>query len=108
MAEKTDIELFLDWSQRWVVEGIYPIIGSVVNNGLAKLEAEGFTREEARYWLEALTILQVVRIGMPVPPFQQRYWVPEAKVYTEQEILAIAAAGETIPTIEYTGFEGRY
>lgn len=108
MAEKTPIEFFLEWSHRWVVEGIYPIIGTVVQSGIARLEGEGFTNEEARFWLEALTILQIVRIGMPVPPHQERYWVPDPKVYTEAEILAMIARGETIPAVEYTGFEGRY
>lgn len=108
MAEKTDVEHFLDWSHRWVVEGIYPIIGGVVNTGIAKLEAEGFTKEKARYWLEALTILQLIRIGMPVPPFQQRYWVPDPPVLTEADIMRMTAAGETLPGMEYEGFEGRY
>ena len=108
MPEKTDIELFLDWSHRWVTEGVYPIIGVVVNKGIARLEAEGFTNEEARFWLEALTILQLIRIGYPVPPFRQRYWVPDPPVLTEYDIMRMIAAGETIPATEYEGFEGRY
>ena len=108
MAEKTDIERFLDWSHRWVVEGIYPIIGGVVNNGVTRLEAEGFTKEEARFWLEALTILQIIRIDMPVPPHQYRVLVPDPPVLTEADIMRMIAAGETIPAMEYEGFEGRY
>lgn len=108
MPEKTDVEWFLDWSHRWVVEGVYPIIGAVVQEGIARLEAEGFTRAEAWFWLEALTILQLIRIGMPVPPFQQRYWVPEPPVLTEAEILAMLARGEAIPGYEYKGFLGTH
>ena len=108
MAEKSDVELFVDWSRRWVTEGVYPIIGKVVKEGRKKLEGEGFTDEEALYWLEALTILQLIRIGYPIPPHQQRYWVPDPRVYTEMEIIQMAAAGETIPATEYEGFEGRY
>lgn len=106
MAEKSDIEHFLDWSHKWIVEGVYPIIGGVVQAGIAKLEAEGFTNKEARYWLEALTILQLIRIGYPIPPFQQSYWVPDPKVYTEAEIMQMTANGEALPATEYTGFEG--
>lgn len=106
MAEKTDLEHFLDWSHRWVVEGIYPVIGAVVQSGIARLEAEGFTREEAQFWLEALTILQIIRIDMPVPGYWYRYWVPDPIVYTEREIIDMTTRGETIPGGEYEGFEG--
>ena len=108
MAEKSEVEHFLDWCHRWIVEGVYPIIGGVVNTGIAKLEAEGFTREEARYWLEALTVLQLIRIGYPIPPHQYRVWVPDPIVYTEHQLMAMVAAGETIPGMEYTGFEGTH
>ena len=106
MVEKTEVERFLEWCHRWIVEGVYPVIGSIVNTGIAKLEGEGFTNKEARYWVEALTVLQLIRVGYPIPPFQERYWVPDPPVLTEYDIMRLTQSGETLPGGEYTGFEG--
>jgi len=108
MAEKNDVDLYADFTYKFVIESIWPFMGAVVQTSIAKLENEGFTREKATLYLKSLTILQLHRMGFPLPPINVQEWVPEPKVYTEQELMAMLAKGETIPTTEYTGFEGRY
>ena len=94
------------FAYRFIVEGLFPFMGSVVKTSLAKLEDEGFTKEEALFYLEELTIVQLYRMNFPLPPVSISVYVPDPKVYTEYEIMAMAARGETIPQAEYTGFEG--
>jgi len=108
MAEKSDFDIYADFTHDWTDRSIWPFMGGVVQTGIARLENEGFTREEATLYLKSLTILQLHRAGFPLPPINVKEWVPEPKVYTEQEIMAMIAKGETIPQREYTGFEGRY
>jgi len=99
-------QTYADFAHKFITVGCWGFMGDVVDRSIAKLEAEGFTNKEARYWLEALTILQLIRIGMPVPPGRHRFWVPDPIVYTEADIMAMIAAGVTIPATEYEGFEG--
>lgn len=106
MPERNDVDIYADFTHDWTDRSIWPFMGVVVQTGIAKLEDEGFTREEATLYLKALTILQLHRMDFPLPPIDVREWVPEPKVYTEQELMAMLARGETIPQEEYTGFEG--
>jgi hypothetical protein len=108
MAVLREDQTYADFAHRWIVESVWPFIGGVVQTGLAKLEAEGFTHTEALIHLEALTHVQLHRLGFRMPPVSRDVYIPEPKVYTEQEIMALLAAGETIPQTEYTGFEGTH
>lgn len=106
MAVLRSDQTYADFTHRFIDESIWPYMGGVVQTSLAKLEDEGFTRDEAILYLKSLTILQLYRMNFPLPPVSREVWLPEPKVYTEQEIMAMIAAGETIPQTEYTGFEG--
>jgi len=48
----------------------------VVLSSMQRLEDEGFTPEEARFWLEALTILQLYRMGYPMGAVWHPFEVP--------------------------------
>ena len=62
MAEPTDTEFYAEKSHKWMVDGVWPYIGAVVDRSITKLEAEGFTRDEARFWMVCLSILQLYRM----------------------------------------------
>lgn len=106
MAVLREDQTYVDFTHRFIDESIWPFMGKVVQTSITKLEDEGFTRDEAILYLKSLTILQLTRMKFPLPPVSRRVYVPDPKVYTEAEIMAMSAAGETIPQIEYTGFEG--
>lgn len=108
MAEKTDYDYFADFYHKWIPESLWGYVGAVVSTSITRLESEGFTREEAYLWLEALSILQLYRMAFPLPPVPVSVFIPDPHVYTEQELMAMLARGETIPETEYIGFEGYY
>jgi len=109
LAEKRDqvdedILIFVEHSHRWVTEGIWPVMGANVNIAIAKLEDEGFARDEARLFLEGLTILQLKRMDYKMGPVIYRYRVPAPRELTESEIREMIKEGEAIPASdEYVG-----
>ena len=80
MTNRELIEIFADAGHRMIIEDIWPYIGGIVSDSLGLLEAEGFTPEEARFWLEALTILQIYRMGYDLGPVWHGQEVPEAEL----------------------------
>ena len=80
MAEPTDLDIINDFAHRWITEVVWPYIGGVVSETIPMLEAEGFTNKEAWFWLEALTILQLYRMGYPMGAVWHPYEVPEAEL----------------------------
>ena len=80
MTDQEAIDIIADKVHRWVTGVVWPHIGGVVGVSIAKLEAEGFTREEARFWVEALTVLQLHRMGYPMSPVWHPFEVPEEEI----------------------------
>lgn len=115
---------------RWVTENIWPYIGAPVQRSITKLEGEGFTRAEATEFMEALTILQLYRMGYYAPPewtkveagyITDKYSVAQIdsmiargqvfyeyqEMYSEAQIESMLQRGVALPGWEpYEGFEG--
>lgn len=79
MTPQETIDIIADFAHRWVTEVIWPYIGVAVASSTMKLEGEGFTRTEARFWLGALTILQLHRMGYSMGAVWHGYEVVEVE-----------------------------
>lgn len=80
MPDKSDYDIYADFSHRYITEGVWPYIGGVVQTSISKLEAEGFTREEATFWIECLTTLQLYRMDYPMGPVIYRYLIEKPPI----------------------------
>ncbi|GAI90229.1 unnamed protein product [marine sediment metagenome] len=93
MPGQTTIDIIADFAHRWVTEVIWPYIGGVVDTSIAKLEGEGFTHQEARFWIEALTILQLYRMNYYMGGVWHRYEVTEIPVLSEAQLESLYQQG---------------
>jgi len=63
MTPLEKLDAYLGVRHHQMVTTIWVDMGHHLNLGLTKMEEEGFTKNEAYYWLESLTALRLVRLG---------------------------------------------
>jgi len=95
MSHLRDINLIADFAHRWITEVVWPYIGGQVSVSIRRLQQEGFSYSEASFWLEALTILQIYRMGYVLPTGSERI---TGVAEIEGHISGERAAPETIET----------
>lgn len=79
---------------RYVTEVVWPFPGMEVEASIRRLQDEGFNRSDAKFWLEALTILQLHRLGYePGPEFKKVTDEYIKKTYTEAQIDSAVGRG---------------